>query len=104
MIDLSLVLARHHERDRLVEPEVWAAVEGNELAPVQDEVDGHRLTSPIPSRVRRHLANARVWEDPGIEVRRLLALGVEPQTCGERVHHSLLIAWSSRRPIQHRPR
>src|SRR4029077_613396 len=91
-INFSLILARHLERDRLVEAELRAAVEGEELAAIQDEINRHGLPHALPYRVRGHCCHAGIRKDSGVEACCLFTLRVEPQACCERVHDLLLIS------------
>jgi hypothetical protein len=89
MINLSLI-ARHLERDRLVEAELRTAVEGEELAAVQYEINPVMVWPARSPTVRVTLSR---WnsEDSGVEPC-LFTLRVEPQACCESVHYSLLFA------------
>src|SRR5262249_10538773 len=85
IVDLLLGLAMDLERDRLVEFEMRAAVEGDKLLPGDLELRGHdrsrrfsvNLVSLFP--VAADPADPGILEDGNVEPRRLLGLRVEPQ-------------------------
>ena len=80
-VDLRLVGAVDLEGDRLVERELGAAVQRDELLAVELEADGHdgaRVARPRLA-VARDLHDPRAREDRRVEPRGVLALRVEPQ-------------------------
>src|ERR1700729_2333103 len=87
VVHLGLVLARDHDRDRRVERVLRAAVQPDELLPVERELDSlDRTGGPRPCLgVAGHPSDLAVLEDAGVVVRRGLALGVEPQAGDERL-------------------
>src|SRR5580692_6119884 len=87
VVHLGLVLARDHDRDRRVERVLRAAVQRDELLPVELELDSlDRTGGPRPCLgVAGHPSDLAVLEDAGVVVRRGLALGVEPQAGDERL-------------------
>ena len=104
-VDLFLRLADDLERDRLVEREVGPAVQREELLPVELERDLHDCSlGPRPSRaVAADVDDLRVREDRRVELRRLLAFGVEPQAGSDLLHRSSSIGVSvCVRPSFHR--
>ena len=86
VIDLVLGVARHLKRDRLVEFELWTAIEGDERLPVDLEFDGQDRSGLFAVRLTADFSVAAYSLEPGIfeyryvEFRRLLSLCVEPQT------------------------
>src|SRR4029079_230587 len=96
-VDLLLVGAVDLERDRLVERELRAAVERDELLAVELELhDHHGAGVARPGlAVARDVDDPRVREDRRVELGGLLALGVEPQTRRDLRHGMLLSSLGS---------
>src|ERR1039457_282307 len=91
VVDLLLVGAMDHERDRLVERELRTAVDRGELLPVQCEVDRQASTGRAGSSltvVGDHF-DLRVREHRDIELGSLLTFSVEPQVRGDPGHGTL---------------
>src|SRR5262249_5686229 len=84
-VDLLLGVAMDLERDRLVELEKRAAIEGDEFLSADLELHGHdrarfpavHLESLLPEAA--DLPDLGVLEDGCVELRRLLGLRIEPQ-------------------------
>src|SRR5205085_3227053 len=87
-VDLVLRLARDLKRERLAERELGSAVQREELLSVELEADGHHgaLGPRSGAAVARDLGDPRVGEDRRVELRRVLAFGVEPQAGGDLLH------------------
>ena len=89
VVDLFLVLAVHHERDRLRELEHRTAVQRRELLSVELERHRHDRSRGPAGGFRRLFVVAGDAADPGIledrhvELRRLFGLVVEPQERGD---------------------
>ncbi|AKZ53981.1 hypothetical protein SAM23877_0932 [Streptomyces ambofaciens ATCC 23877] len=94
MVDLFLVVAGDLEGDRLVERELRAAVEGDELLAVGREVDGEHVAGGLVRTlgVVGDGADGGVLEEGHVEAGGLLRPAVEPETRGESVgvHEYLL--------------
>ena len=92
VVDLVLVGAVDQQRDRLVEGELRAAVDGGELLAVEHEVDGqHRAgLARAGLAVVGDVRDLRVREHRDVELGGLLALGVEPEVGGDPGHGALL--------------
>src|SRR5580692_458879 len=69
VVDLGLIRARDHDRDRLVELELRAAVQGRELLPVELEVHEHDRARGARARlvIAVDAAYRRVFEDAGVK-------------------------------------
>src|SRR5215208_6815187 len=91
-VDLFLALAADLERDRLVEREVRAAVERDELLPVELELDCHHgALWAWPGRaVTGNAGDLRVRDHRGVELRGVFAFGVEPQARSDLLHGFVL--------------
>src|SRR5688572_5279452 len=89
VVDFFLVLAAHLQRDRLVELEDRAAVQGRERPPVELELDDQHgaglaaVLLPAGLAVVGDLPDLRVLEDPDVVPGRLERLAVEPQAGGD---------------------
>src|SRR5215203_2888740 len=87
-VDLLLVLAVDLERDGLVRLEVGAAVQRREALSVELEDNGHdrALVPRTRGAVTRDLHDPGAREDRRVQLRRLFALGVEPETGSDLLH------------------
>ena len=98
VVDLCLVLAADLERDRLVELELRAAVDADELRVADPPPDRHDRARLLLAdllgclAVAHDLADLGVVEDLAVEVGGLLGLAVEPKVRGDSTHALLLRA------------
>ena len=93
VVDLFLVGAVDQQRDRFVERELGAAVDGRVLLAVEHEIDGQHAAGRARARlaVVRDVGDLRVREHRDIELGGLDALRVEPEVGGDAGHGELLV-------------
>src|SRR6185312_4306747 len=93
-VDLGLVVAIDRQRDRLGERELRAAVEPDERASAEGEVDrDDRALRAARGLARRGIdaVDPAVGEDRGVEPCGLLGVAVEPEACADLVHDWILL-------------
>src|SRR6185312_13724796 len=110
VVDLLLAVAVDDQRDRLVELELRASVERQELDAIQYEGHGQYPPLRLAVDVEAFLAevsdraDARVLEDRDVVFRRVLGLFVEPQAGRDllQVGHGILLNEQRRVPVRTR--
>src|SRR5436305_5863114 len=88
-VDFGLSLRGYLERNRLIEPELWSAVQSGERPTHQRELD-HQHVACLARRVVTRSAmdgiDTAVGEQRGVEISGLFGFAVEPETGGNGRH------------------